>query len=682
MTIEISSEFKKQTIKAVAAIVLFVVFYILLLLSAMALTVGCLYAGFGLIIAKPMFFTLVLGLGLASLGVMIIVFLFKFLFKRNKTDLSNFMEVTRKEEPRLFEFIDEIVATTGTDFPKKVYLSTEVNASVFYDSGFWSMFLPIKKNLHIGMGLVNTITHDELKAILSHEFGHFSQKSMKVGSYVYNVNQIVYNLLYDNQAYYNNLAKWNSVSGYFALFTSIADKIIQGIQWLLQKMYGIVNRSYMALSREMEFHADEVAANVTGYLPLKTSLLRMDLADKGYNNVLNFYGGKIEHALVSKNIFKEQQFVMHFLAEKQGIPVVNQFPEVQMEHVVRFNSSKLVIKNQWASHPEIEDRIAALERLNIVKPNPNNEPANCIFMDAEQTQQVLTDQLFTKVSYTNTPTQQSFEGFKEAFHTFYQKETFHPAFKGYYDSHSPTDFKTVHPERPDATFDTLFTNETGSWTKEVVTLKEDLNLLEAIKNKTVDIANYDYEGVKYKAKDANQTILTLKESLLALEKKIQAHDQTIYKYFFHKAQDQFKLHEFREICDKYVAFDVIFDANFELRNTLVDKLAFTRVVTPHEVIRRDIANFRTHETTFKETLQTVVSQLKKLEDVSVELQSKVHSYISSSFNYFDGENYKEDQLETFFDMLYYFESFNQRIYFLQKKQWLDYCLEIEGVESV
>jgi hypothetical protein len=88
MTIEISSEFKKQTIKAVAAIILFVVFYILLLLSAMALTIGCLYAGFGLIIAKPMFFTLVLGLGLASLGVMILVFLFKFLFKRNKTDLS------------------------------------------------------------------------------------------------------------------------------------------------------------------------------------------------------------------------------------------------------------------------------------------------------------------------------------------------------------------------------------------------------------------------------------------------------------------------------------------------------------------------------------------------------------------------------------------------------------------
>ena len=679
MIIQTSAEFKKQTIKAVAAIVLFIVFYLVLLLLALALTLGCLYAGLGLIFVKPMFFTLVIGIGLASLGVMITVFLFKFLFKRNKTDLSNFMEVTREDEPRLFAFIDEIVATTETDFPKKVYLSSEVNASVFYDSGFWSMFFPIKKNLHIGMGLVNSITHDELKAILSHEFGHFSQKSMKVGSYVYNVNQIIYNLLYDNEAYYQNLSKWSNASGYFALFTSIADTIIKGIQWLLQKIYGIVNKSYMALSREMEFHADEVAANVTGYLPLKTSLLRMELADKGFSNVLNFYEGKIENAWVSNNIFKEQQFVMHFLAEKQGIPVVNEFPEVQMEHVVQFNTSKLVIKNQWASHPELEDRITALERLNIVKPNPNNEPANLIFRDAEHTQQLLTDRLFTKVSYTSTPIKQSLEGFQEAFHAFYTKETFHPAFNGYYDNHSPIDFKNVNPERPDATFDALFSNEACSWTKEIVTLKNDLNLVEAIRTKTVDIANYDYEGVKYRAKDAQQTILALRENLFALEKKIEEHDRAIYAYFFHKAQDQYKLHNYREVCDRYVAFDAVFDTNFELRNTLAEQLAFTRVETPYDAIYMNFKKFHTHETTFKEALQTLLNQLKMVEEVSVELQVKIQTYLSASFTYFDGQKYKDDELTNFYDMLYYFESFNLRIYFLYKKQWLDYCLEIEGI---
>ena len=41
----------------------------------------------------------------------------------------------------------------------------------------------------------------EFKAILAHEFGHFSQRSMKVGSYVYYVNQVIFNMLYDNDSF-------------------------------------------------------------------------------------------------------------------------------------------------------------------------------------------------------------------------------------------------------------------------------------------------------------------------------------------------------------------------------------------------------------------------------------------------------------------------------------------------
>jgi Zn-dependent protease with chaperone function len=56
----------------------------------------------------------------------------------------------------------------------------------------------------------------------------------------------------------------------------------------------------LALSREMEFHADEVAANVTGYLPLKESLLRMDLASHSYNSVISFYENKVNENIKSE----------------------------------------------------------------------------------------------------------------------------------------------------------------------------------------------------------------------------------------------------------------------------------------------------------------------------------------------------------------------------------------------
>ena len=208
MNITISDNFKKMTTKAIISIVLFLIVYILLIVLAIGLTILSVLGAIYLIAAKPMAITIGLGIGLASLGFLVLAFLFKFIFKKHTVDRSHLTEITQETEPKLFQFIQEIVDEVGTKFPKKVYISSEVNAGVFYDSSFWSMFFPIRKNLQIGLGLVNTITEQEFKAILAHEFGHFSQKSMKVGSYVYNVNQVIFNMLYDNDSYDENLGKY------------------------------------------------------------------------------------------------------------------------------------------------------------------------------------------------------------------------------------------------------------------------------------------------------------------------------------------------------------------------------------------------------------------------------------------------------------------------------------------
>ena len=189
--IKLSAEFKSQATKAIVAICIFVFTYLTILLLAVGFTILCIMGGIYIIAAKPMILTIALGIGLASLGVLVLIFLLKFIFKSHTVDRSHLIEINEQQEPKLFSMIQEIVKEVGTSFPKKVYLSADVNASVFYDSSFWSMFLPVKKNLQIGLGLVNTITKEELKAILSHEFGHFSQRTMKVGSFVYNLNQII-----------------------------------------------------------------------------------------------------------------------------------------------------------------------------------------------------------------------------------------------------------------------------------------------------------------------------------------------------------------------------------------------------------------------------------------------------------------------------------------------------------
>lgn len=676
MDIQISPEFKKQTSKAIIAIVLFILVYLLLIVLGFLITIACIAGGITIIVARPMFITLALGIGLASLGVMIIIFLFKFLFKRNKTDLSKFTEVKRSQEPKLFAFIDEIVAETNTNFPKKVFLSTEVNASVFYDSNFWSMFLPIKKNLHIGMGLVNSVTHDELKAILAHEFGHFSQRTMKVGSFVYNVNQIIYNMLYDNDSYGNLIQKWANISGYFSIFVAAAVKIIQGIQWILQKMYSIVNKNYMALSREMEFHADEVAANVTGYLPLKTSLLRMDLADKSYNSVLEFYESKYNEGWISENIFKEHSFIMNFYAKKQGISIIDQLPEVKPENTNFFNTSKLVIKNQWASHPEMDERIAALEKIGIVKTNPNIEPASNIFVNAIDTEEKLTQKLFGNVNYTSESITINFEKFKEQFEADYIKESFDEVFKGYYNQHSPTNFSMVNTTTSTDSFDNLFNDEVANIPRELANAQQDIMILQGIKEGNYDINTFDYEGVKYSKNEVTKAIQKIEEEIKKLQEKLKLHDQKIYDYFHTIASQKNKKLEFESVTKKYLSFDKNFDENFELHSKISNALEFISKETPYEIIREHFETFRPLEKRLKEELNKLINLSVYQNESNLELLKEIESFTNEYLSYFVGKEYKDDQLQILFKMIHSFQFLNQRIFFLHKKEWLDYQLQL------
>lgn len=409
-------------------------------------------------------------------------------------------EVTRKTEPALFALIDQIVNEAGTNFPKKVYLTTDVNASVFYDSSFWSMFLPIQKNLVIGIGLVNTVTTDELKAILSHEFGHFQQRSMKVGSYVYNVNQIIFNLVNDDESYKKAAQGWASISSVIAFCVSIALEITQGIRWILTKMYAFVNVRHMALSREMEFHAYEVAARIAGSLPMEDALLRIELANNAYNEVLSFYDRKFSIHQISKNIYEDQSFVMNFMAEKNGLDYKNNFPVPSLSESARFNKSKLVIENQWASHPSDEDRIKKLRELNISK-NLENKPAKSIFRNFNETQEKLTKKLFSWVKYAKTPSTIAFSEFCTEYETTFSNNNFHKIFNSYYDNKNP-DFSIDvddNPQIQNLKFEDLFSDQNVEYVYENIALDADIKTIESIANKEIDIKTFDYDGRKFTA---------------------------------------------------------------------------------------------------------------------------------------------------------------------------------------
>lgn len=673
MNIEVSQNFKKMTTKAIFSIVLFIFVYLILVILAISVTFSCLAMAFLLIFGKPSPLTIGLGAGLAGFGGFILFFMIKFLFTSHKIDKSYLTEITQQQEPRLFEFIQHIVDEVETDFPKRIYLSTDVNACVFYDSSFWSMFFPIKKNLQIGLGLINSVSEQEFKAILAHEFGHFSQKSMKVGSYVYNVNKVIYNMLYDNQSFDKAILYWANMNGYFSFFIGLALRVIKAIQWVLKKMYDFINISYMALSREMEFHADAVATHVAGSLPLKESLLRLQLADYSYNSVLNFYEGKIANNIKSNNIFKEQQFVMNFLAKENDLPFKNNLPFVSENDLNKYNKSKLQIKDQWASHPSTEERIQAFEALNIVKSNSNNQSAMDLLRNTTTLEEQLTQKLFANVNYQEPATILAIEDFEKNYTEAFDKDSFPKKYNSYYDSKNPNYFEIdAVRANHNFSFDELFSNEKVDLIYEHIALINDQNALTQIALPASTIKTFDYDGQRYTAKEAENLSLQLNQVAENIKVQITENDKNIYAFFLAIAQQSNQENKLREKYLKFFEIDREYDTLMELYTKLINATDFIHVVTPFTQIYTNFNNI----TLLEEELKTEIHKLLENRCLETEIthvmRENFELYLSKKWDYFINDNYENDNLNILFKAIHNFNYLVARNFLLIKIRLLNF----------
>lgn len=679
LNVTLSPEFKSQTIKAVTAIILFITTYFILLLLALGLTVLCILGGILLISLKITFITIALGIGLASFGILILVFLTKFLFKSHRTDRSHLIEITRADQPQIFEMIEDIVQKVGTTFPKRVYLSSEVNASVFYDSNFWSMFFPVKKNLTIGLGLVNSVTQAELKAILAHEFGHFSQRSMKVGSYVYQVNQAINNMLYDNDFFEEIAYKWASFSGYFYIFVKAAIKVLQGVQWILKQLYTVVNKQYLGLSREMEFHADEVAAHITGFEPLKNSLMRISFADSAFESVFDFYNGRMQENQRSQNLFSDHGVALSILATENNLPLKNNFPQVTDSELSRYNKSKLVIKDQWASHPSTEDRVKKLEATGLQQSGLSEEPANFLFENLEKVQRRLTNQIFEPVRYSSPPELVLQDEFTKAFREKIESNTYPKIFKTYYDAKNPAyfppgdEFAEIEAEISD-----LYSDEKIDWVYTARALENDLDTLEQIQKGQLKLKSFDYDGQKYTAKMSKEVAGRLQKELETINAKLDQNDLQIISYFRKLEKEGGKL---EHLFLNYEQYDKNYFNFYKIYEELSKKLEFINETTSYEVIRLNFQSIKPLESTLKKEIRELMADETLAADINQPMRENFETYLSQEWIYFGNETYYNDRLGYLFQAKNDFAYLLSRGYFLRKRALLEYIASLAGIKN-
>ncbi len=677
---KVAANFKKKTSDTIQSIIVFIIIYMILVAFGIALTIASGYAGIMLILFKPMWFTLMAGAGLILMGLLVLIFLIKFIFHKSKTNVSHLILLKESDAPELFSLINNVATTVNTKKPKKVYLSSEVNAYVFYDSSFWSMFLPIKKNLTIGLGLMNCLTITEFKSILAHEFGHFSQRSMKIGSYTYNVNKVIYNMLYENDSYNllkQQIAGWNS---YVIFFANIATQIIGVIQKILQNLYKDINKNYMALSREMEFHADEVAASVTGSEPLITSLLRLDIAEESFQTVISYYNEKITDSVKTNLLFTRQKFVLELLGKDGEHQFKYGFPIIKKEETAKYNKSKLVVTDQWASHPSVLDRISALETLNLPTENCNNFPA--IDLIPVTLAEKVTDHLFQHITYETTPTIDEIDDFKNDFLKKRKQFELPVLFNGYYDLKNPgiIEINLISPEKKP--IEELFSKEMKDLIYNSFSLTNDINLLKQISLGNTEISSFDYDGEKYSATDANIILEKIEDDLQKVLDQLKENDSKIYGHFILLETEANGNKLLNNLYSEFMLLDNEFDEKSKLYTKLSESLSFIQYSTPFDEITQRFEIFKNNtEPEFREILKKMLGRPVYNSVFSDEEKKLLNQYINTEISYFDGKKYDDNALQVLLTVLEIFRVTPSKAYFYQKKQLLEYFSDLHAKSS-
>lgn len=673
VAIKVSPKFKNRAVRAILSIVLFVAVYLLLFAVAIGVCILCGYLALQLIVFKFSFITAAIGIGLLAVGFFILYFMVKFAFTRNSSNYSHLTEIKIQDEPELHRMIEKLVNEVGTKFPKKIFISPEVNATVFYDSNFWSMFLPIRKNLHIGLGLVNTMSVSELKGIMAHEFGHFSQKSMKVGSFVYNVNKVIHNILYDNDSYNDALNSWAKSSNYFVIVTWIATYFNQFVQFILKLVYKVVNVNYLRLSREMEFHADAIATRIVGSKPMISSMLRIDLSSQAYDTVMSYYNEHFEKAIVTNNIFPQQLFALNFIAETNQIAVQNNLPNVTQEHAERFNKSKLVIKNQWDSHPSMNDRIAAFKNLNVPEKNPDHRPANVLFRNIDATQQKISQKIFALVPYTEKTVIQDLQPFSADLKEKYLKAKYPDVFNSYYDNYNvtPFDLEATHNYQVLPVED-LFSAAITELIYSVNSQLNDSNTLKSIAENPNDLKTFDYDGQKYKVAEAASVADKIASETKIYQEQLAQNDLDIYHSFLKKSEQKNLEIQYKTYYENYFKADQMWESQIGAYSDMVNHFSFAYETMPFDQINAKMKTFYFTEKGFKNALENMLNDPFFADSITETIEKDCLHYLSNDFVYFSNNVYIDTEINSKNNAVGHYYYLLQHNYFLKKKQLLEF----------
>jgi len=284
-----------------------------------------------------------------TVPVLYVLFTALLTFERSRADEVPGVPVTPAAQPELWAVVRELADEVGTRPPDEIYLIPEVNASV-HEQTHWLGLRVRRRRMFIGAQLFTGLRAGQLRAILGHELGHYSNRDTRFAGASYRGQQTIGRVV---RGLHGGTWSTRMLRPVFSAYAAVYFRVS------------------MRVSREQELAADRAAARVAGTTAATTALREVEVLSTVWQHFLARYA----------TIAWSAGYLPQQMAEGYRLLLADPGRAAEMAELRANPRSRPTAK--YDSHPAISERIARLEADPAVPvPSGGERPAADLLRDA------------------------------------------------------------------------------------------------------------------------------------------------------------------------------------------------------------------------------------------------------------------------------------------------------------
>ena len=349
-----SDEYRSKQRNLTVGVVFFLLFYLIAVVSTFVLAVA------GLILLGRLHIFAFLG---ALFFGTTFLFLVKGLFRSKQIEKDDFLEITDTDHPKLFGFLRQLCDEIGTDEPDAVFVAPGLEFMVSYRINLLSIAVKPKRDLILGVALINSWNLSEFKAVLGHEFGHFAQGTA-AKSFFFVGMEICLGILKEDW-FDTGVRKMKESQSALAIVGWMLWVPSAAFRFVVDKLFVLFATQRHYVAREGEFHADRVGASIAGSNAITHGLYRTDFAAETYGMAHFELLKAADHKLYTSDLYYHQHAAGDILRKKKKDPDFGRPPKLETP----LHGKKVQVFDEASKddHPDSDYHPANYDREEHVK---------------------------------------------------------------------------------------------------------------------------------------------------------------------------------------------------------------------------------------------------------------------------------------------------------------------------